>query len=134
MGTRSNIGIINPDDSVDMVYCHWDGYPSNNGNILLKNWSDTEAVRNLLRMGDISSLGPVIGEKHDFMKGREGQCTFYKRDRGESEVESRHYKNAAAAKVYMQEYLYLWDTKTNVWYYSDNGADIVPLTPEKCVD
>ena len=35
MGTRSRIGIRNADDSVDSIYCHWDGYPDHNGRLLV---------------------------------------------------------------------------------------------------
>lgn len=29
MATRSHIGFRNSDNTIDAVYCHWDGYPSN---------------------------------------------------------------------------------------------------------
>ena len=57
MGTRSNIGIVNQDGSVESIYCHWDGYPEHVGVVLAK-WYREEQVRTLLELGDRSSLHP----------------------------------------------------------------------------
>ena len=108
MATRSTIGVLNTDGSVTTVYCHWDGYPENNGKLLIENYATENAVRGLIELGSISSLGPKIGEKHPFSKfendsgdhplvgaakearialaEREGWTTFYGRDRGETDV------------------------------------------------
>ena len=40
MATRSNIGIVNEDDSITAIYCHWDGYPEHNGKILLNHYNN----------------------------------------------------------------------------------------------
>ena len=100
MATRSRIGIyIN--GRVNSIYCHWDGYPQHNGDILLKHY-DTAKTLALIAEGDVSSLGPQIGEKHAFSsvgmpedqrEAFEQQtrdwCTFYGRDRDEVGVGSR---------------------------------------------
>ena len=70
MATRSNIG-IKADGGYRFIYSHWDGYPSNNGDILLNNYTTDEAVNDLITGGDISSLGDNL-EK----------TIFYARDRG----------------------------------------------------
>lgn len=70
MGTRSNIGMVHEDGSVTMNYCHWDGYPSHNGKILLENYTTTEKVRKLLALGDLS----ILGESTE-------TCIAYHRDR-----------------------------------------------------
>ena len=36
MSTRSNIAIKRKNGTVESIYCHWDGYLSYNGKILLK--------------------------------------------------------------------------------------------------
>ena len=56
MGTRSTIALEYADGTVGQVYCHWDGYLSNNGKILLKHYTDPFKVRALLDGGDMSSL------------------------------------------------------------------------------
>ena len=90
MSTRSAIGVQLEDGSIRAVYCHWDGYPRYNGRILYENY-ERDKVLILMEHGDLSSLGPHIGTKHDFRERREYECTFYKRDRGETNVDARSY-------------------------------------------
>ena len=97
MGTRSRIGVMHG-DKCKSVYCHWDGYLEHNGRILQEHY-DSANANHLVALGDMSSLGPVIGEAHPFgyhgtdMSAEEynekfsGMCTFYSRDRGEEGVE-----------------------------------------------
>ena len=42
MATRSVIGIVNLDKSITGIYCHYDGYPENNGKILLNHYTDAD--------------------------------------------------------------------------------------------
>ena len=113
MGTRSTIALEYADGTVEQVYCHWDGYLDHNGAILAEHYSDPFKLRDLIDMGDMSSLGKSIGKKHPFGpaynetdalkkakvqkevdEAREaGYTTFYKRDRGEEGCEARKYKN-----------------------------------------
>jgi hypothetical protein len=91
MATRSLIGKLNSDKTtVDYIYCHWDGHIDNNGRILHEHYNTLEKVDALLALGDLSSLGNEIGEKHDFdfhlSKPGEDWCTAYGRDRGETGV------------------------------------------------
>ena len=69
MSTRSHIGIWNEDGSLDVIYCHWDGYPSYNGALLLHRYQDPEKIRELIALGDISSLAESV-------KPAEGEHTF----------------------------------------------------------
>ena len=66
MATRSTIALEFADGTVGKVYCHWDGYLENNGKLLLNNYTDPFKLRDLIDLGDISSLGPNIGDKHEF--------------------------------------------------------------------
>jgi len=93
MGTRSTIGIQNEDGTVTGIYCHWDGYLSHNGRILAENYSDEAKVRELIGLGDISSLGAEIGTAHDFNIIPPGECNAYARDRGERDVDARTCHN-----------------------------------------
>ena len=72
MSTRSHIGIWNEDGSLDVIYCHWDGYPSYNGALLLHHYQDPEKIRELIALGDISSMAESV-------KPAEGEHTFEKR-------------------------------------------------------
>lgn len=86
MSTRSYIGIENSDGTVDYIYCHWDGYLSNNGQILNDHYQDESKVRQLIVEGDASYIKPEIGTKHSFGDVPGNECTFYRRDRGEDIV------------------------------------------------
>jgi hypothetical protein len=93
MGTRSTIAIENADGSVTGIYCHWDGYLSNNGRILQDHYTDEAKVRELIALGDLSSLDAEIGVKTDFNNAAKGQCVAYGRDRGETGCEARSAHN-----------------------------------------
>ena len=48
MATRSRIGMVKDDGTVESIYCHFDGYPSNNGKILKEHYADKSKVEKLL--------------------------------------------------------------------------------------
>lgn len=50
MSTRSKIGILRKDGTVDHVYSHWDGYPEHNGVILLNEYSNINKMNHLIKM------------------------------------------------------------------------------------
>ena len=56
MSTRSVIGILNEDKTVNSVYCHFDGYPEHTGYFLKKFFDTKQKVENLISNGDISCL------------------------------------------------------------------------------
>jgi len=128
-------------DKVKSVYCHWDGYVAHNGAILQEHY-DSAKANQLVAMGDMSSLGRVIGEAHPFSPhtnaedkalyeaAREaGYCTFYARDRGETGTEfqvahtfEEFFKQAEGCGA---EYYYIM--KDGVWYCGDT-YDHSPLS------
>ena len=128
MGTRSYIGMVENDGKIRAVYCHWDGYPSHNGKILLNHY-DENKTKELLDLGDLSSLGPNIGTKHEFDARPEGECTFYGRDRGEPDVSAKLFKTEEEfLKGGYVSYCYL--LRNDGWYVSTEDDTMVKLTPE----
>jgi len=131
MATRSTIALEFADGTVQQVYCHWDGYLDNNGVILQGHYMDPFKVRDLIDLGDISSLGPNIGDKHEFdcpfaygtpeyVKWSEDKrevTTFYGRDRGETNINARKFKDVAdyEANAQQEEYDYILRTD-GAWY------------------
>jgi hypothetical protein len=110
MATRSTIGIIdNRTGVVTSIYCHWDGYPEHNGEILVKHWSDPDKIWALMDLGALSSLGEEIGEQHDFNASGPIHCTAYGRDRGETDVGSQTHNSLGEWLDNGEEYNYLWD-------------------------
>ena len=135
MGTRSTIALEFADGTVQQVYCHWDGYLEHNGQILQNYYTDPFKLRDLIDLGDISSLGPNIGSKHPFSphgsKEDEtlydaaraaGATTFYGRDRGEDGVSARKFKDYAdyRANAQFEEYNYILRKDGN-WYVEFYG-------------
>lgn len=118
MATRSTIG-IEVDGKIVAVSCHWDGYLEHNGEILYRHYQNTQKVLELISLGDMSSLGSEIGEKHDFdEQNRNGWTTYYTRDRGESELDSKQFdsRKDMVEWYWDSEYYYLWCE--NKWIYS----------------
>ena len=143
MGTRSTIALEFADGTVEQVYCHWDGYLDHNGRILLEHYSNPFVLRDLIDLGDISSLKPTIGTKHDFshfgteMDQKEYEAlygemtTFYGRDRGETGVDKKKFKDFEDYKANHQyeEYEYILRACGDkaVWFVADHNDTYVPL-------
>jgi hypothetical protein len=62
MSTRSTIAIEFADGTVSQVYCHFDGYLSNNGKTLQEYYMDPFKVRALVDLGGFSSLDATVEE------------------------------------------------------------------------
>ncbi len=60
MATRSLIGIKLDNNIIKTIYCHWDGYPEHNGQLLVNNYTSPMQVEMLIEGGDLSSLGETI--------------------------------------------------------------------------
>jgi len=137
MSTRSNIAMVHEDGKVESIYCHWDGYPSHNGKILLGHYQDKEKVKQLLALGSLSFLSEEIGEKHDFDEANKEHpdwCCAYGRDRGETDVESRM---TDSVEEYLQEdteeYTYVFFD--GVWMFREyDNRDLHKLTLKACKD
>jgi hypothetical protein len=123
MATRSNIGILNSDGTVNYIYCHFDGYLEHNGKILNEHYITEGKVRMLMDLGDLSVLGEDIGEKQDFENRVKGTCLAYGRDRGETGVgvKARTCSYVDYTKEYFEEYVYLF-TPGQGWEVRESGA------------
>jgi hypothetical protein len=138
MGTRSSITVYEPETRTHhSIYCHWDGYISNNGVLLQENYNSLEKAMALVEGGYISSLGASIEcpEGHSFDNRVKGHTVYYKRDRGESDVDAVSFKSLEAClRRTSQGYDYLY--RDGKWwvhtYFSDykdaNGKAIYSST------
>jgi hypothetical protein len=123
MATRSTIGIVNADSTITSIYCHWDGYPENNGEILVKHYTDPAKIQQLMALGALSSLGEEIGEQHDFNSNSQRYCTAYGRDRGESNVSATTHHSLFYFLNNGEEFNYLFcDGKWNCYAGNDKNA------------
>jgi hypothetical protein len=136
MATRSAIGVMHG-DNCKMVYCHWDGYLQGVGETLLKHY-DSPKANHLVVLGNISSLGEEIGEKHPFSRfesniGDEeynklygNMTTFYGRDREEQDNEYKTFTKFTDAVEYFEgcwgvEFMYIMNN--DVWYVSQGDMN-----------
>ena len=132
MATRSYIGVKNQyDGTVDYIYCHYDGYPSHNGTILTQHYTSLDKVKALMELGDLSILGPEIGEQQDF-NNRETHnnnwCLAYGRDRGEQRVGVKNDQFENVVKDDGVDYVYIFDYIKHQWECFDT------YTPEQIID
>lgn len=140
MGTRSNIGIVNLDNSIDAIYCHWDGFLSYNGKILLQHYTSTDIVNQLMDLGDLSSLNEKLysddSKPHTFQNAQDDVCVAYGRERSESDVDCKTFINIDEFEKYAigtdAEYQYLFNS--GKWTYRETNRDgkWKELTAEDC--
>lgn len=142
MATRSTIALEYADGSVHQIYCHWDGYIEHNGRILNEHYSDPFVLREMMDLGDVSSLGSMIGKEHPFsrldttMSQEEfdtlygDMTTFYGRDRGESHVEARKFQSFDdyTKNGQFEEFNYI--LRTDGQWYVSSSDDFVKLENE----
>jgi hypothetical protein len=142
MGTRSTIALEFADGSVEQVYCHWDGYLAYNGKMLAEHYSNPFVLRDLIDLGDISSLKPTVGTKHSFshfdteMDQKEYEAlygemtTFYGRDRGETGADKKKFVDFQhyLVKHQYEEYEYILRKDGN-WYVKQHDNEYELLVP-----
>ena len=124
MGTRSTIAIQNANGTFTGIYCHWDGYVSHNGKILAENYTTEAKVRELIALGDLSSLGELIGSRQNFDDPVKGTCIAYGRDRNETGVDAVTFDSyAELLRKIGQEYDYLY-VPGKGWYVTDGNIEL----------
>ena len=137
MATRSNIGIVNDNGSVTGIYCHWDGYPENNGKLLLKHYTDSERINGLMSLGSLSYLAENLysdKKAHSFRNPVDGVCVAYGRDRGEKNADSKSFTNISEFEKYANrttaDYQYLFNN--GKWQYRNHNGTWNELTARVC--
>ena len=115
MATRSVIAKLD-DRGIQAIYCHNDGYLSNNGKILDQHYQNEVKVDNLIAQGDASSLKDTIED-----------TIFYMRDRGEENKEATNLNNETkllehAFETCDAELVYMFAYGS--WYVYDNSDKI----------
>jgi hypothetical protein len=125
MATRSVIAYLENNEVYHTIYCHWDGYLSNNGRILKHHYDTEDKVRELIEQGDLSSLGNTIEE------------TVSYRDRGETGTEAREFSYLYdIVDAYSDcEWVYIYEGSTGKWRVVgtrdyENRYKAFPLTEE----
>jgi hypothetical protein len=114
MATRSTIAVEHADGTVSQVYCHWDGYLSHNGQILVDHYDTQEKAEQLVSFGSMGSLRPKCipdpAKTHSSINPQDDVTTYYGRDNGEPFVVPSLYPTVDNYKRNLQceEYDYLF--------------------------
>lgn len=114
MATRSNIG-MKVENGYDFIYCHWDGYPSNNGRILLRSYTNPDMVYELINLGDLSSLGDDLQKTVAYSRATDQTTRRFTDNRDE---------------IYQEDWAYVWEN--GMWWVKGYKVDWQPLTVELC--
>lgn len=131
MATRSTIAIMKEDGSIDSIYCHNDGYFSNNGFLLYMYYQDPELIKKMISLGSMSSLEKSIdpiSKTHHFDNRDTDVCVFYHRDRGED----LHIAQADSLDEFIrignyESYIYIYQESKRAWYYLNDDNKLKPL-------
>ena len=130
ISTRSRIGILKKDGSIESVYCHYDGYLDGVGRTLHNYYSNYEDIKELLQLGDISSLKEKV--KSDGTS-KDDVTIAYHRDYGEQnkELKSKINKDLNEFNEMLFDawigYIYLYDEKNNKWLWDNYSAESTEL-------
>ena len=115
MSTRSRIGILNKDGSIDSVYHHFDGYPEWLGVKLKQNYQNSCFIREeLIEEGDLSCI-----ESHQDWDRKEltKPIVLSYKMRGE-DCPAAHHETLSDFLDYdtvQTEYSYLWNPEIKHW-------------------
>ena len=139
MATRSNIAQLLPDDRVQVIYCHFDGYMSGVGRTLTKHYKTTDRVAELIALGDI-----VVLDKHLYPTGEHSESSrepgvpvAFGRERADPYAHERLYASVDDWQDYLAsdiEYCYLWrpdasDPNKGKWHMVWSGSVTTIDTP-----
>jgi hypothetical protein len=120
MSIRSLIAIENADNTIEAIYCHWGGAPANNGRILHEHFSNSEKLRELIALGNISELHSRLHPigKHSFDKKEQGTTVAHHRDKGDA-WESTQPKTFASLRKFLKNPGY-WNVE-HIYVFTKNG-------------
>jgi len=137
MSTRSRIGILNSDGSIDSVYHHFDGYPEWLGVKLKRNYKTSAKVRALIEGGDISCIECF----HDWAQNKLEKpivLTYAMRGERGSAIESKHHEDLKDFLMYdtcQTEFSYVWNGSLSILEWTCWKANFdyewrIPKAPE----
>ena len=129
MSTRATIW-IKTETGHEGIYLHSDGYLSSAGAILLTHYADIDKIKELIQLGDISSLGaklvPSTYSEHSFSNREDDTVVAYHRDRGDKISMMEIAKDNDFIDC-DDEYRYVYD---NGWTVTKLNEDTEELTEE----
>lgn len=115
MATRSRIA-FEENNEIKSIYCHWDGYLSNNGKILFENYQTLDKVKELISLGELSSLKETIEETKE--------NSYHIKQNETINIVTKY--SLQGYKAIFEEFNYLF--KDNVWYIVNDNLSLVALS------
>lgn len=99
------------------IYCNWSGYPEYVGYMLKRYYKTDEKIDRLISLGDISTLGREIGQKHDFTEKSRKYVTAYHRDRDDlwSRVKPTFVETVEETKGVCESCKYIYIYENSKW-------------------
>jgi hypothetical protein len=108
------IAIQDADGSCYAVYCHFDGYVSHMGDMLVRHFNSDEKAADLVNEGEVRSI--------EISAENEVVLEYFKADFEKREIE--YYDTVVdmlnAFQNSDREYLYIWDGDIETWLYRKN--------------
>lgn len=119
MSTNATISIYKENGTINSIYNHNCGLPTDLGIMLMEHYNTEALVIELISMGDVSYVGskihPQNPETHSFVSPEPDVCLFYSRDRNEDDCETQEFNSIKEILFhYGMPYNYLF--KDNRWY------------------
>jgi hypothetical protein len=111
-GTRSRIGLLNDDGSVESVYIHWDGYFSGVGEDVKNLLSTKEDVEERLKKGDGSAVG------NGFYQERGDSPETWK-----SLISRNIHTYIKDVSQSWGQFAYIFDPETEMWFGKELRSD-----------
>lgn len=120
MSTHAKIMIVDSNNIVTGIYCHFDGDFRGVGATLLKHYDNLDIVKDLISLGSISYLEKSIEcpDGHSFDAPIRGYTVAYHRDRGENLHQSNGILERGIIKnIPLEQYNYVYFECDLKWYY-----------------
>ena len=111
MATRSHIGILRKDGTIEAVYSHYDGYPSYLGVALKDHFNNQDAVIDLMDGGNIRGIDLETGEPEHY--DNEPSAKIKGEDMGTLLIKYADHIDSASGN-----YAYIWDGDS--WHTIEN--------------
>lgn len=102
-------------NAVLQIYCHWDGYPEGVGATLQSEYSSYEEALALILGGDLSTLDESCSCPYSLGNDEDANCCA---------------PTVLPKAELNEDYLYVFDYKTNQWFVQEQGSTQVKSLSE----
>lgn len=115
MATRCNIGIRTENNTILAAYCHWDGYLAYNGQMLFDNYQDVDDILDLVALGSFSCLKETVEETATDDRNVDALTQWEPEEIEDTPEGIKEFFDNSD-----REYLYVYDTEEECWYYAED--------------